>query len=77
CTSYQPSLGGFCWNRQPDFSAYREPTFGAASLKLLNATHADWKFYRTSEKTKQGYEVADGVIINRLDQKGCPNHAFL
>ena len=41
CTTYQPELGGFCWDRQPPFSAYRESAFGAGVLTLLNATHAE------------------------------------
>jgi len=44
CTTYQPKLGGFCWNKQPDFSAYRESAYGHGTLILINATHAEWKW---------------------------------
>lgn len=70
CHTFQPERGGMCWNKQPEFSAYREPTFGAATLKLLNETHADWKFYSTATGKSV---VADSVVINKLDQTGCKN----
>jgi hypothetical protein len=44
CHTYQPELGGFCWDRQPDFSAYRESAYGHGALTLINATHADWSW---------------------------------
>jgi hypothetical protein len=46
CHTSQPKLGGFCWNRQPEFSAYREAAFGHSLLTLLNATHAEFRWNR-------------------------------
>lgn len=30
-----PAKGKFCWDRQPDFSAYRESSFGHGILEVL------------------------------------------
>ncbi|KAI8465064.1 MAG: Metallo-dependent phosphatase-like protein [Monoraphidium minutum] len=75
CHTFQPALGGFCWDRQPDFSAFRQPMFGAAMLTLNNATHAAWRFYKAA--ASGAAVVADSVNINRLQQKGCANHPHL
>ena len=30
-----PAAGGFCWDRQPDYSAYRESSFGHGILEVI------------------------------------------
>lgn len=30
-----PAAGSFCWNRQPEYSAYRESSFGHGILEVL------------------------------------------
>jgi hypothetical protein len=70
CHTYQPKLGGFCWNRQPDFSAYREPAYGSALLTLLNATHAEWRWNRNDNEAARGDDV---VMLDRSTPKTCTN----
>lgn len=33
-----PAAGKFCWDRQPDFSAYREASFGHGILEAFPST---------------------------------------
>ena len=33
---------GYCYNEQPAWSAYREPSFGHGTLDIINATTALW-----------------------------------
>lgn len=37
----QPELGGFCWNKQPAFSAVRDAAFGMYNLQIMNSTHGE------------------------------------
>ncbi|KAI3915591.1 hypothetical protein MKX01_015416 [Papaver californicum] len=41
-----PAAGRFCCDRQPDFSAYRESSFGHGILEMKNETHALWTWHR-------------------------------
>ena len=34
---------------QPEWSAYREASFGSGTLDLLNATHALWRWHRNQD----------------------------
>lgn len=39
-----PAAGKFCWDRQPEFSAYRESSFGHGILEvriIINVDHPD------------------------------------
>ena len=33
---------GYCYNEQPNWSAYREPSFGHGTLDIVNSTTALW-----------------------------------
>ncbi|KAA3485668.1 purple acid phosphatase 15-like [Gossypium australe] len=44
-----PASGKFCWDRQPDYSAYRESSFGHGILEVKNETHALWTWYRNQD----------------------------
>ncbi len=68
CHTYQPDLGGFCWDRQPPFSAFRETAFGHGMLTLINATHAEWTWDQNN--AKPGWE--DYVMLNRGEPGDCP-----
>lgn len=67
CYTWQPELGGFCWDEQPPFSAYRETAFGHGMLTLLNATNAIWSWDQNNEK--EGFE--DYVLLNRGEPGDC------
>jgi len=37
-----PAKGNFCWDEQPEWSAFRESSFGHGILEVLNSTNALW-----------------------------------
>ncbi|KAL2932754.1 Purple acid phosphatase 15 [Bienertia sinuspersici] len=47
-----PAAGEFCWDHQPDYSAYRESSFGHGILEVKNATWALWTWYRNQDSEK-------------------------
>ncbi|CAA3030308.1 purple acid phosphatase 15 isoform X2 [Olea europaea var. sylvestris] len=63
-----PAAGKFCWDRQPEYSAYRESSFGHGILEVKNETHALWKWHRNQDLyTKAG----DQIYLVR-QPKRCP-----
>eukprot|EP00878_Enallax_costatus_P047102 GHUV01057496.1.p1 GENE.GHUV01057496.1~~GHUV01057496.1.p1 ORF type:complete len:373 (+),score=76.41 GHUV01057496.1:799-1917(+) len=64
CLTYQD--GQYCFKQQPDWSAYREPSFGHGNLELMNATHAKWTW---TKNQWPAFNVADEVIIVRKDKE--------
>ncbi|KFM27138.1 Purple acid phosphatase 15 [Auxenochlorella protothecoides] len=67
--SYQPEVcnqllydGEFCSTSQPEWSAFREPSFGHSVLDILNDTHAHFAWYRNQDADTS---VADEVILVR------------
>ncbi|GAB4821364.1 hypothetical protein N2152v2_008410 [Parachlorella kessleri] len=60
--------GKFCPTSQPEWSAYREPSFGHGMLTLLNATHATWEWHRNQDAADV---VADSVTIIRDRDAAC------
>ncbi|XP_043806819.1 purple acid phosphatase 15-like isoform X3 [Manihot esculenta] len=63
-----PAAGKFCWDRQPDYSAYRESSFGHGILEVKNETHALWTWHRNQDI----YGTAgDQIYIVRQPEK-CP-----
>jgi hypothetical protein len=62
-----PAKGNFCWDKQPEWSAYRESSFGHGTLEVKNSTHALWTWHRNQD----AYEsVGDQIYIVR-DYKNC------
>jgi hypothetical protein len=76
CPTVQPELGGFCWsNGQPAFSfqlSVRTAAFGHGTLDILNATHAEWAFYRNSDVPGV---AMDKVMLNRGQPTTCASVA--
>ncbi|KAM3708568.1 hypothetical protein ACJW31_02G106000 [Castanea mollissima] len=63
-----PAEGKFCWDWQPDYSAYRESSFGHGILEVQNETHALWTWHRN----KDMYNLAgDEIYIVRQPDR-CP-----
>ncbi|VAH75604.1 unnamed protein product [Triticum turgidum subsp. durum] len=62
-----PAAGSFCWDRQPDYSAYRESSFGHGILEVKNETHALWKWHRNQD-LYQG-AVGDEIYIVREPER--------
>ncbi|KAJ0988894.1 hypothetical protein J5N97_007250 [Dioscorea zingiberensis] len=63
-----PAAGKFCWDRQPDFSAYRETSFGHGILEVKNETHALWTWHRNQDAYNS---AGDQIYIVRQPDK-CP-----
>ncbi|XP_057958200.1 purple acid phosphatase 15-like [Malania oleifera] len=63
-----PAAGKFCWDRQPDYSAYRESSFGHGILEMKNKTHALWTWHRNQDLYN---EAGDQIYIVRQPDR-CP-----
>ncbi|KAI0523008.1 hypothetical protein KFK09_005398 [Dendrobium nobile] len=63
-----PAEGKFCWDHQPDYSAYRESSFGHGILEVKNETHALWTWHRNQDSYKS---TGDQLYIVRQPHK-CP-----
>lgn len=63
-----PATGNFCWDRQPEYSAYRESSFGHGIFEVKNETHALWTWYRNQDLYKYAGDV---IYIVRQPDK-CP-----
>lgn len=63
-----PAAGKFCWDRQPDYSAYRESSFGHGILEVKNETHALWTWHRNQDM----YNKAGDQIYIVRQPKRCP-----
>ncbi|CAH9080130.1 unnamed protein product [Cuscuta europaea] len=44
-----PAAGKFCWDQQPEFSAYRDSSFGHGILEVKNETHSLWTWHRNQD----------------------------
>ncbi|GAB4821362.1 hypothetical protein N2152v2_008408 [Parachlorella kessleri] len=60
--------GQFCPTSQPDWSAYREPSFGHGILTIMNATHASWEWHRNQDAVDV---VKDSATIIRDRDSQC------
>lgn len=58
-----PAAGKFCWDRQPDYSAYRESSFGHGILEVKNETWALWTWYRNQDNCRV---PGDQIYIARV-----------
>ncbi|RWR74571.1 purple acid phosphatase 15 isoform X1 [Cinnamomum micranthum f. kanehirae] len=65
-----PAAGKFCWDRQPDYSALRESSFGHGILEVVNETYALWTWHRNQDMYKSS---GDQIYIVRQPDK-CPTH---
>ncbi|KAJ8646160.1 hypothetical protein MRB53_007908 [Persea americana] len=63
-----PAAGKFCWDRQPDYSAFRESSFGHGILEVVNETYALWTWHRNQDMYKSS---GDQIYIVRQPDK-CP-----
>eukprot|EP00253_Pinus_taeda_P005420 PITA_05420 len=57
-----PAKGKLCWDRQPEWSAYRESSFGHGILEVQNSTHALWTWHRNQDAYGS---VGDQIYIVR------------
>lgn len=61
--TFGPAAGQFCWDRQPDWSAFRESSFGHGILEVVNSTHALWTWHRNQDIYSDA--VGDQIYIVR------------
>jgi len=66
CITYQD--GNFCVQQQPEWSAYREPSFGFGTLELLSPTTAKFTWRKNQWP---GWQVGDEVTITRGGAQRC------
>lgn len=63
-----PAAGKFCWDQQPEYSAYRESSFGHGILEVKNETYALWTWHRNQDM----YNKAGDQIYIVRQPKRCP-----
>jgi flagellar motor protein MotB len=66
CFSWQD--GRFCPPQQPEWSAYREPSFGYGTLDIVSPTTAKWRWFKNQWPA---WRVGDEVTIMRGGSAGC------
>ncbi|RYR33043.1 hypothetical protein Ahy_A10g047588 isoform B [Arachis hypogaea] len=59
-----PAKGNFCWSKQPEWSAFRESSFGHGILEVVNSTYALWTWHRNQDSYKED-AVGDQIYIVR------------
>ncbi|KAJ4818859.1 Purple acid phosphatase [Rhynchospora pubera] len=64
--SVGPAAGQFCWDRQPEYSAYREGSFGHGILEVINQTYALWTWHRNQDLYNS---AGDAIYIVREPEK--------
>ncbi|KAM7462089.1 hypothetical protein LguiA_030210 [Lonicera macranthoides] len=63
-----PAKGKFCWDKQPEWSAYRESSFGHGILEVVNSTYALWTWHRNQDNYKENCR-GDEIFIVRQPQR--------
>lgn len=59
-----PAKGKFCWEEQPEWSAFRESSFGHGILEVINSTNALWTWHRNQDTYKENSK-GDQIYIVR------------
>ncbi|EFJ19833.1 hypothetical protein SELMODRAFT_177278 [Selaginella moellendorffii] len=67
-----PAAGKFCWDRQPDWSAFRDSSFGHGILEIESPTRALWTWHRNQDTYLSENHVGDQIYIVRRPEV-CPN----
>lgn len=67
-----PAKSQFCWDTQPEWSAYRESSFGHGILEVVNSTYALWTWHRNQDIYKED-KHGDQIYIVRQPQYLCFN----
>lgn len=67
-----PAMGKFCWDRQPEWSAFRESSFGHGILEVINSTYALWTWHRNQDSYKD-HSKGDSLYIVRQPELCIPN----
>ncbi|KAG0474721.1 hypothetical protein HPP92_014407 [Vanilla planifolia] len=59
-----PAKAKFCWDQQPEWSAFRESSFGHGILEVINSTYALWTWHRNQDAYKESSK-GDQIYIVR------------
>ncbi|GKB53675.1 purple acid phosphatase 23 isoform X1 [Tanacetum coccineum] len=51
--TFGPAKGKFFWDRQPEWSAYRESSFGHGILEVVNSTYEQWTWHKNQDIYKE------------------------
>ncbi|GLU08740.1 hypothetical protein SLE2022_256330 [Rubroshorea leprosula] len=62
-----PAKGKFCWDRQPEWSAFRESSFGHGILEVVNSTYALWTWHRNQDIYKEDSAGDQIYIVRRAE----------
>ncbi|GAV70782.1 Metallophos domain-containing protein/Metallophos_C domain-containing protein, partial [Cephalotus follicularis] len=65
--------GKFCWDKQPEWSAFRESSFGHGMLEVVNSTYALWTWHRNQDTYKEDSQGDQIYIVRQpeLCSKDC------
>ncbi|ONK79509.1 uncharacterized protein A4U43_C01F7080 [Asparagus officinalis] len=66
-----PAKGKFCWEKQPEWSAFRESSFGHGILEVINSTYALWTWHRNQDSYKENSK-GDQIYIVRQPELCSP-----
>ncbi|KAK8957048.1 Purple acid phosphatase 23 [Platanthera zijinensis] len=64
--------GKFCWDQQPEWSAFRESSFGHGILEMINSTYALWTWHRNQDIYTENSR-GDQIYIVRQPELCSPN----
>ncbi|XP_020092577.1 purple acid phosphatase 23 isoform X1 [Ananas comosus] len=67
-----PAKGKFCWDQQPEWSAFRDSSFGHGILEVINSTYALWTWHRNQDIYGEN-STGDQIYIVRQPDK-CSLH---
>lgn len=66
-----PAKGKFCWEKQPEWSAFRESSFGHGILEVINSSYALWTWHRNQDVYKENSK-GDQIYIVRQPELCLP-----
>ncbi|PKA66371.1 Purple acid phosphatase 23 [Apostasia shenzhenica] len=67
-----PAKGKFCWEQQPEWSAFRESSFGHGILEVINSTYALWTWHRNQD-TYKASSLGDQIYVVRQPELCLPH----
>ncbi|XP_057783599.1 purple acid phosphatase 23 [Salvia miltiorrhiza] len=65
--SFGAAQGKFCWETQPEWSAYRESSFGHGMLEVVNSTYALWTWHRNQDMYKENSRGDQIYVVRQPD----------
>lgn len=66
CDCHLLQDGQFCLKSQPEWSAFREASFGHGTLDFINGTHTLWQWHRNQDGEPVASDTA--YIVRRTER---------